>query len=209
MVGSRSTNSSGQKAAAGMPDGYTLAARPMGVGPGIVSNLAPQTGPSTAKSRLAIDRSPGQACPSTIAPGQPGRAGVGNPQVRLSQGWRPPLCCFTRSLFSLWWRQQQGQGGSAMTSHGHVVFSRMDEVLFGVPAAQAVVTLARRYGAERVFLMASGTLNQQTNAIEEIQTALGRACAAVYSRMVPHTPRKAVIDATEMARTVAADLIVT
>jgi maleylacetate reductase len=96
-----------------------------------------------------------------------------------------------------------------MTTTGRVVFSKMDEVIFGTPAAQAVADLARRAGAERVFLMVSGTLNRETEEIARIRSALGNTCAAVFDRMPPHTPRKAVIEATEMARNAGTDLIVT
>jgi len=96
-----------------------------------------------------------------------------------------------------------------MTTSGRVVFSQMDEVVFGVPAAQAVADLARRAGAERVLLMVSGTLNRETPEIERVRAALGNRCAAVFDRMRPHTPRQAVIEATEAARAAGADLIVT
>ena len=96
-----------------------------------------------------------------------------------------------------------------MTASGRVVFSRMDEVVFGTPAAQAVADLAQRAGAERVFLMASGTLNRETPEIERVRAALGKRCAAVFDRMPAHTPRKAVVEATIMARDAGADLIVT
>jgi maleylacetate reductase len=96
-----------------------------------------------------------------------------------------------------------------MTTNGRVVFSHMDEVIFGTPAAEAVADLARRAGAGRVFLMVSGTLNRETEEIGRIQAALENTCAALFDRMPPHTPRKAVIEAAEMARDVRADLIVT
>src|ERR1700689_2963150 len=96
-----------------------------------------------------------------------------------------------------------------MTTTGRVVFSKMDEVIFGTPAAQAVADLARRAGAERVFLMVSGTLNRETEEIARIRSALGNTCAAVFDRMPPHTPRKAVIEAAEMARNAGTDLIAT
>jgi maleylacetate reductase len=96
-----------------------------------------------------------------------------------------------------------------MATSGRVVFSQMDEVVFGAPAAQAVADLARRAGAERVFLMVSGTLNRETPEIERVRAALGNRCAAVFDRMPPHTPRKAVIEAAEAARAAGADLIVT
>jgi maleylacetate reductase len=96
-----------------------------------------------------------------------------------------------------------------MTTAGRVVFSKMDEVIFGTPAPQAVADLARRAKAERVFLMVSGTLNRETEEIARIRAALGNTCAAVFDRMPPHTPRKAVIEAAEAARIAGADLIVT
>jgi hypothetical protein len=45
-----------------------------------------------------------------------------------------------------------------MVRAGQAIFSRMDEVQFGKPAAATVADLVKRNGAERVFLMVSGTL---------------------------------------------------
>ncbi len=96
-----------------------------------------------------------------------------------------------------------------MTTAGRVVFSKMDEVIYGTPSAHAVADLARRTKAERVLLMVSGTLNRETEEIARIRAALGNACAAVFDRVPAHTPRNAVIEATEAARIAMADLIVT
>jgi maleylacetate reductase len=92
---------------------------------------------------------------------------------------------------------------------GRVVFGAMDEVVFGHPAAEAVVAQMDRLGAARAFLMVSGTLNRQTGEIEKIRKALGSRCAATFDAMPPHTPREAVIAAVEQARAAGADLIVT
>jgi alcohol dehydrogenase class IV len=85
----------------------------------------------------------------------------------------------------------------------------MEEVVWGKPAAAAVAELATRAGAERVFLMVSGTLNRTTDEIARVRAALGNKCAAVFDAMPAHTPRRAVIAAAEMARAAKADLIVT
>ena len=87
-----------------------------------------------------------------------------------------------------------------MTASGHIVFSKMDEVIFGKPAAEAVAETAERAGANRVFLMASGTLRRTTDEIAKVQAALGPRCVATFEDMPPHTPRSAVLAATEMAR---------
>jgi maleylacetate reductase len=92
---------------------------------------------------------------------------------------------------------------------GRVVFGAMDEVVFGRPAAEAVVEQMDRLRASRALLMVSGTLNRETDEIEKIRKSLGSRCAATFDAMPPHTPREAVIAAAEQARAANADLIVT
>ena len=92
---------------------------------------------------------------------------------------------------------------------GRVVFGAMDEVVFGRPASEAIVEQMDRLEARRAFLMVSGTLNRETDVIENIRRALGSRCAATFDAMSPHTPRAAVIAAAEQARAAKADLIVT
>ena len=92
---------------------------------------------------------------------------------------------------------------------GRVVFGAMDEVVFGRPAADAVVAQLDRLRANRAFLMVSGTLNRNTDEIEKIRRALGPRCVATFDAMPAHTPREAVIAAADAARAASADLIVT
>jgi maleylacetate reductase len=92
---------------------------------------------------------------------------------------------------------------------GRVVFGAMDEVVFGVAAADAVAAQMDRLRASRAFLMVSGTLNRSTDEIEKIRSRLGPRCVATFDAMPPHTPREAVIAAVEQARAAKADLIVT
>jgi len=94
-----------------------------------------------------------------------------------------------------------------MPQSGRVVFSQMEEVRFGEPAAQAIAELAR--DAQRVFLMVSGTLHREADEIDKVRRVLGNRCVGVFDRMPPHTPRHAVIAAAAQAREADADLIVT
>src|SRR5262245_42466677 len=96
-----------------------------------------------------------------------------------------------------------------MAQSGHIVFTKMDEVVYGKPAAATVAELVKRDGAERVFLMVSGTLNRDTEEIDKLRRALGNHCVGTFDRMPPHTPRSAVIAAAAQARDARADLIVT
>ncbi|MFK4512098.1 iron-containing alcohol dehydrogenase [Bradyrhizobium daqingense] len=92
---------------------------------------------------------------------------------------------------------------------GRVVYGAIEEVVFGHPAAEAIVAQMDRLGTRRAFLMVSGTLNRQTDEITRIKLALGARCAGLFDAMPAHTPREAVIAATRAAREVDADLIVT
>ncbi|AMA60843.1 iron-containing alcohol dehydrogenase [Bradyrhizobium sp. CCGE-LA001] len=92
---------------------------------------------------------------------------------------------------------------------GRVVYGAIEEVVFGHPAAEAIVAQMDRLGTRRAFLMVSGTLNRQTDEITRIKQALGARCAGLFDAMPAHTPREAVIAATRAAREVDADLIVT
>jgi maleylacetate reductase len=85
----------------------------------------------------------------------------------------------------------------------------MDEVVFGRPASEAIIEQMNRLGSKRAFLMVSGTLNRETDVIENIRRTLGPRGVGTFDAMPPHTPRTAVIAATEQARAADADLIVT
>jgi maleylacetate reductase len=90
-----------------------------------------------------------------------------------------------------------------------VVYGAIEEVVFGHPAAGAILAQMDRIGANRAFLMVSGTLNRQTDEIGKIAHTLGNRCAGIFDAMPAHTPREAVIAAANAAREVRADLIVT
>src|SRR6266481_8718142 len=111
-----------------------------------------------------------------------------------------PLDCFTTKPTC---------PGRTIVHKGRVAFGAMDEVVFGHPAAEAIVAQMDRLGAVRAFLMVSGTLNRNTSEIEKIRKALGARCVATFDAMPPHTPREAVIAAAEQARNSNADLVVT
>jgi maleylacetate reductase len=96
-----------------------------------------------------------------------------------------------------------------MLTSGRVVFTDMEEVHYGKPAAQSVAEVVKAHGAERVFLMVSGTLNRQTDEVEAVRRALGNKCVGTFDRMPAHSPRSAVIAAAAQAREARADMIVT
>ncbi len=91
---------------------------------------------------------------------------------------------------------------------GEIVFTGMDRVVFGRPAAECVVEAADRLGAKRVFLLAGKTLNRQTDAVRRIADALGSRYAGTHDDMPAHSPRDAVVACANAARAAGCDLLV-
>ena len=91
---------------------------------------------------------------------------------------------------------------------GEVSFTRMEKVIFGHGAAEAVKAEAIRLGAERVFLLVSRTLNQETGEVEKLRRALGNVYCGTHEDMPAHSPREAVVDCANAMRDAKADLLV-
>jgi len=88
-------------------------------------------------------------------------------------------------------------------------FLAQDRVIWGKPAAQAVLEEADRCGARRVFIVTSKTLNRKTDAVQKIRDALGPRHAGTFDECIEHTPRESVIAAAAAARTAAPDMVLT
>ena len=87
-------------------------------------------------------------------------------------------------------------------------FLAQDRVIWGKPAAQAVVEEADRRAAKRLFIVTGRTLNRQTDVVTKIRAALGKRCVGTFDECREHTPRDSVIAAANAARTADPDLIV-
>ncbi|MGI9499686.1 MAG: iron-containing alcohol dehydrogenase, partial [Geminicoccaceae bacterium] len=96
-----------------------------------------------------------------------------------------------------------------MAMAGEYRFLAQERVIFGRPAADAVLDEADRRGADRVFLVASKTLNRTTDVVDRIKKVLGERVAGLFDETVAHVPRESVLVLAEAVRRVAPDLIVT
>lgn len=90
---------------------------------------------------------------------------------------------------------------------GQYEFLDQDRVVFGIPAAQAV--LGQSSGAKRIFIVASNTLSKKTAVVEDIRRVLGEAVCGVFDECVEHVPRSGVVRLVEVLREIEPDLIVT
>jgi maleylacetate reductase len=99
--------------------------------------------------------------------------------------------------------------GKSSLRCGALVFSAIEKIVFGVPAAEALSGEAERLDARRVFVLASGTMSRTTDEVAKVRDALGTRYAGVYDHMPGATPRDAVLEAAALARDAGADLIAT
>ena len=88
-------------------------------------------------------------------------------------------------------------------------FPPMESVIYGRPFAEALKEQVEASGATAVFLLASGTLDRETDLVEEVRRALGNRLAGVFARIGAHTPRGDVVAAANAARAAGADLLAT
>ena len=93
--------------------------------------------------------------------------------------------------------------------HGIHRYPPMDRVIYGIPLAEALAEEINRLDARAVYVMASGTLNRETDVIDTVRQVLGNRLAGLCAKIGSHTPRVDVVAATNEAREVKADLILT
>ena len=84
-----------------------------------------------------------------------------------------------------------------------------ERVIYGRPAAEAIISEADRLGAERLFIVSSNSLSSKTGAITDLRNTLGARYVGLFDGCVAHTPRDTVIAAADAIRSAEADLVIT
>ena len=72
-------------------------------------------------------------------------------------------------------------------------FPRQDTVIYGRPAHEAVVELAKRYNASRLFLLTTRSLGGSSGSAAKFAAALGPLCIGTFDAISSHSPRSDVI----------------
>lgn len=85
----------------------------------------------------------------------------------------------------------------------------MERVSYGIPLEQALADEVKRLDANAVYVMASGTLARETDVIDRVRQVLGNRMAGLCTKIGAHTPRPDVVAATNEARDVKADFLLT
>ncbi|HXC28627.1 MAG TPA: iron-containing alcohol dehydrogenase [Stellaceae bacterium] len=88
-------------------------------------------------------------------------------------------------------------------------FPAMESVIYGRPFAEAIREEVEKADAHAVFVLASGTLDRETDLVDRLKAALGNRFAGLCAKIGSHTPRVDCVAAANAARAADADLIVT
>jgi len=88
-------------------------------------------------------------------------------------------------------------------------FPPMESVVYGFPFAEVLKERVEESGANSVFLLASGTIERETDMVEQVRRALGNRLAGVCAKIGAHTPRVDVVAAANAALAAGADLLAT
>jgi alcohol dehydrogenase class IV len=88
-------------------------------------------------------------------------------------------------------------------------FLPQDRVIYGRPAADAVVETTERLTRQRILIVASKTLQQRTDVVSRVAAALGPRCVGVFDGCIEHVPRASVLTLVASVRRLEPDLIVT
>ena len=88
-------------------------------------------------------------------------------------------------------------------------FPAMESVIYGKPFTDAIKDEVERADAHAVFVLASGTLERETDLVARLKATLGNRFAGLHAKIGSHTPRIDCVAAANAARAAGADLIVT
>ena len=97
----------------------------------------------------------------------------------------------------------------ALAKAGSYSYLPLERVVFGRPAAEAVLEETARIGAARVFVVASKSLARNTPVVRAIAAVLGSRYAGLFDGCVQHSPRASVVAAAQAVRAASPDLILT
>jgi maleylacetate reductase len=92
---------------------------------------------------------------------------------------------------------------------GKYSFIQQEQVIWGRPAADAIADVADELGAQRLFIVASKTLNRQTDVVSTIRARLGARAVGLFDETEEHSPQGSVLRTAAAIAAASPDLIVT
>jgi maleylacetate reductase len=93
-------------------------------------------------------------------------------------------------------------------THGTHRYSMQERVIYGTPAAEAVVSEVTALGFARVYIMSTRSLTGEEGLAAHVAAALGPRYAGLYAGVTAHSPRECVIEGAARARAANAQLLI-
>ncbi|MDF2233662.1 iron-containing alcohol dehydrogenase [Albimonas sp. CAU 1670] len=101
------------------------------------------------------------------------------------------------------------QAEAAELLSGALDLAPMERVVFGRPAAEAVVEEMARAGLKRAFVTSTRSLARaEGGPLARVIAGLGDACVGIYDHVSAHSPEAEVIEIARAARAAGADVLV-
>jgi maleylacetate reductase len=92
--------------------------------------------------------------------------------------------------------------------HGTHRFPLQERVVYGKPAAEAVVAEVAALGFDRVYVLSTRSLGGEGGLATRIASALGPRCGGLFVGITAHSPREGVIEGAARARDAGARLLI-
>lgn len=87
-------------------------------------------------------------------------------------------------------------------------YFRQERIVYGFPLEEAIRTELERYAGERIFVVATRSLNRKTGVVSGLIQALGPRFAGLFDEVEPHVPRTTAVAAAAAARKAGADMLI-
>ena len=87
-------------------------------------------------------------------------------------------------------------------------FGRTQRLIAGREAGICVAEESLKLGAQRVFIIASQSVVQNTGVLTSLKANLGARFVGIYTGIAAHAPQKDILDAAAAARAAKADMLV-
>jgi maleylacetate reductase len=92
---------------------------------------------------------------------------------------------------------------------GSYRYIAQESVVFGIPAAEALLQQVEARKADRVFVVTGRSLSRKTTIVSDVVARLGPRFAGLYDECAEHAPRETVIALAARLRQTGADLVAT
>ena len=87
-------------------------------------------------------------------------------------------------------------------------FGRTQRLIAGANAARSVAEESAKFGAQRVFVIASQSVIDDSSLARELTTVLGPRLVGLHTGIAAHAPQQDILQAATAARAAKADMLV-